>query len=142
MGRTPASTNDTSFRSLVRADTESIISLAHQPIGDAEGQRNRGQAQQLRCVHATQVEDDELSSNCQKSDEKHDLRLNDALFTLHDVLKGVIELQRNEECKNFCEHGLKNAMIERINHAKQEAGYDAIRQAEERDENYQCDDER
>jgi hypothetical protein len=34
----------------VRGDIDAIISLAYQPICDAEGQRDRGQAQQLSCV--------------------------------------------------------------------------------------------
>src|SRR5436190_23898939 len=42
----------TSFGLLVRADIDAIVSLAYQPICNAEGQRDRGQAQQLSGVHS------------------------------------------------------------------------------------------
>src|ERR1700687_6236699 len=87
--------NAASFGLSVRGDTDAIISLAYQPICNAEPQRDRGQAQQLCCVHAAKVENNELSGNCQKSDKKHNLSLDNALLTFHDILEGVIKLQSN-----------------------------------------------
>ena len=48
--------NAASFGLSVRGDIDAIISLAYQPICNAEPQRDRGQAQQLCCVHAAKVE--------------------------------------------------------------------------------------
>src|ERR1700704_2466455 len=131
-----------SFRLPDRARIHSIVSLAHQPVGDTESERNRGQAQQLCRAHAIEVEDNELPGDCQKSDEKHDLGLNDALLALHEILQRVIELQRDQQGQDLAEHRLKDAMIERVENAKQQPRYDAERQADKRDENYQPDDER
>ena len=87
--------NAASFGLSVRGDIDAIISLAYQPICNAEPQRDRGQAQQLCCVHAAKVENNYLSGNCQKSDKKHNLSLDNALLTFHDILEGVIKLQSN-----------------------------------------------
>ena len=87
--------NAASFGLSVRGDIDAIISLVYQPICNAEPQRDRGQAQQLCGVHAAKVENNELSGNCQKSDKKHNLSLDNALLTFHDILEGVIKLQSN-----------------------------------------------
>src|ERR1700730_1915413 len=85
--------NAASFGLSVRGGIDAIITLAYQPICNAEPQRDRGQAQQLYCAHAAKVENNDLSGNCEKSDKEHNLSLDNALLTLHDVLEDVIKLQ-------------------------------------------------
>src|SRR4029453_4834039 len=109
------------------ANIHAVITIAHQPIGDSKGQRNRGQAKKLCCVNAAKIKNDKLSSNRQKSDKKHDLRFNDALLPSHDKLQGVIKFQCNEQGQNFAEYRLKNTVIERIENPYKQARNNSIR---------------
>src|SRR6476620_6735748 len=77
-----------SFEVPAGVDVDAVITLADQPIRDSNCQRDGGQAKKLCCVNAAKIKNDELSINCQQSDKKHDLRLNDALLPIHDKLQG------------------------------------------------------
>jgi len=118
-----------------------IVTFSHQPIGDTKGQRHCGQSEQLSGVYIAQIDNDELSSNCQQRDQQHDLGLNNALFALDHVLKRVIELQRNQQRQRFAKHRLKRAVVKRIERTQQQAGHDSEAQSEERDEDDKADDE-
>jgi Rieske Fe-S protein len=61
----------------------------------ADGSRASGPPPRGLFEYDHKVENNELSSNCQKSDKKHHLRLDNALLTRHDILEGVIKLQGN-----------------------------------------------
>ena len=68
----------------------------HQPVANAQCQRDRGEPNELSGAHFAQVEDDELARYRQQGDEQYDLRLNDALFALDHILQSVVELQGDQ----------------------------------------------
>ena len=118
------------------------VAFPKQPVADAERQRDRRQPGQLEGAHFGEVENDELARDSKQRDEKHDLRLYDALLTLDGVLQGVIELKSDQKGENLPEHRLERARLERIQDTENESGQHAGSQPIQRDQNNQADDDR
>src|SRR6266542_1330963 len=66
-----------------------VVALAHQPVSDAEGERDGGEPEELLRPGRRQVEHDELAREREERDQQHDLRLDHALLAGDDVLQRV-----------------------------------------------------
>src|SRR6266542_6297287 len=66
-----------------------VVALAHQPVRDAERERDSGEPEELRRSGRRQVEHDELAREREERDQQHDLRLDHALLARDDVLQRV-----------------------------------------------------
>lgn len=67
------------------------------------------------------IKNDELADQSEKGDEQHDFRLNDALFSRDNVLKGMIELHSDQQRHDLAKDRLKHLVVERIEKINQQA---------------------
>jgi hypothetical protein len=73
-----------------------------------------GEPKQMPRTHLVQIEDDELAGEGEQGDEEHDLRLDNALLSRHDVLESVVELEGDQERHDLPEQRLKGPRIQGV----------------------------
>jgi hypothetical protein len=65
-----------------------------------QDQGDRSEPKQMTGAHIVDIKNDEFTGQGEKRDE-HPLCLNNALFSRHNILKGMVELHSNKELLNL-----------------------------------------
>jgi hypothetical protein len=109
-----------------------VVATTHEPIRDAEGQREAGERGDRRGGNFVRVCDNDFSGQGELGDQDDDLALHDPPIAADHILQRVIELQGDQQGHDLTEHPLEHSMLERIESSEHQGADDADDEAVQR----------